>query len=162
MNWEAIGAVGEIVGAVGVILTLFYVAFQVRQNTKQSDLNTMALEEASDEAMANLSTIARWKVAENEDVARIYTEGLKDPHSLTEIEQVRFRSICGALLQTFQLIHFQTLHNRTRSFDWDSTIPTIKRMFKSNGGRWYWENYQQEWTVGFRDSVTEILSEDET
>jgi hypothetical protein len=33
MNWEAIGAVGEIVGAIAVIATLAYLAIQVRQNT---------------------------------------------------------------------------------------------------------------------------------
>jgi hypothetical protein len=30
MNWEAIGAIGEIVGALAVVLTLVYLAFQVR------------------------------------------------------------------------------------------------------------------------------------
>jgi|SRR5210317_52279 hypothetical protein len=30
MNWEAIGAVGEIVGAIAVIFTLIYLAYQVR------------------------------------------------------------------------------------------------------------------------------------
>jgi hypothetical protein len=34
MNWEAIGAIGEILGAVGVIVTLAYLAFQIRQNTQ--------------------------------------------------------------------------------------------------------------------------------
>ena len=33
MNWEAIGAVGEILGAIGVIVTLGYLAVQIRQNT---------------------------------------------------------------------------------------------------------------------------------
>ena len=33
MNWEAIGAVGEIVGAIAVIATLAYLAIQVRQGT---------------------------------------------------------------------------------------------------------------------------------
>jgi len=34
MNWEAIGAIGEILGAAGVILTLGYLAFQIRAGTK--------------------------------------------------------------------------------------------------------------------------------
>jgi hypothetical protein len=34
MNWEAIGAVGEAIGAFGVILTLGYLALQIRQNTR--------------------------------------------------------------------------------------------------------------------------------
>ena len=33
MNWEAIGAIGEFVGALAVVLTLGYLALQVRQNT---------------------------------------------------------------------------------------------------------------------------------
>ncbi len=33
MNWEAIGAIGEVVGAFGVILTLGYLAVQIRQNS---------------------------------------------------------------------------------------------------------------------------------
>ena len=34
MNWEAFGAIGEVVGAIGVILTLGFLALQIRQNTK--------------------------------------------------------------------------------------------------------------------------------
>jgi hypothetical protein len=35
MNWEAIGAVGEGVTAVGVIVTLIYLSYQIKQNTIQ-------------------------------------------------------------------------------------------------------------------------------
>ena len=34
MNWEAIGAVGEIVGATAVVVTLIYVAVQVRHGDR--------------------------------------------------------------------------------------------------------------------------------
>ena len=34
MNWDAIGAIGEIVGAFGVMVTLIYLALQIRQNSK--------------------------------------------------------------------------------------------------------------------------------
>ncbi len=34
MNWEALGAIGEILGAIGVIATLAYLAVQIRQNTR--------------------------------------------------------------------------------------------------------------------------------
>jgi hypothetical protein len=36
MNWEAIGAIGETLGGIGVIVTLIYLALQIRQNTKVS------------------------------------------------------------------------------------------------------------------------------
>ena len=34
MNWEAIGALGEVIGALAVFLTLIYLAVQVRQHTR--------------------------------------------------------------------------------------------------------------------------------
>ena len=36
INWEAIGAVGEILGAVAVVATLFYLATQIRRSTAQA------------------------------------------------------------------------------------------------------------------------------
>ena len=33
MNWDAIGAVAELLGAIGVIASLIYVATQIRRNT---------------------------------------------------------------------------------------------------------------------------------
>jgi len=33
MNWDALGAIGEIVGAIAVVATLFHLANQLRQNT---------------------------------------------------------------------------------------------------------------------------------
>jgi len=35
MNWEALAAIGELVGAFGVIASLGYLAIQIRQNTRQ-------------------------------------------------------------------------------------------------------------------------------
>ena len=37
MNWDAIGAIAESIGAVAVIATLLYLAIQIRQNTKSLD-----------------------------------------------------------------------------------------------------------------------------
>ncbi len=34
MNWDALGAIGELIGAVAVLLTLIYLAIQSRQNNE--------------------------------------------------------------------------------------------------------------------------------
>jgi hypothetical protein len=34
MNWDAIGSIGEIVGAAAVVITLYYLAVQIRQNSR--------------------------------------------------------------------------------------------------------------------------------
>lgn len=43
MNWDAIGAIGEIVGAAAVVLTLGYLAMQIRHSERATtDSNRMA------------------------------------------------------------------------------------------------------------------------
>ena len=37
MNWDAIGAIGEIVGAIAVVVTLLYLAKQTRSNARALD-----------------------------------------------------------------------------------------------------------------------------
>jgi len=46
MNWEAVGAVGEILGAIAVLITLGYLAVQIRQNTRA--MKTSALSSLHD------------------------------------------------------------------------------------------------------------------
>ncbi len=36
MNWEAISAIGEIVGALAVVITLVYLAIQIREQNRES------------------------------------------------------------------------------------------------------------------------------
>ena len=43
---EFLGNIGEFVGAIGVIVTLIYLAIQVRHSKRSTDANTRALEEA--------------------------------------------------------------------------------------------------------------------
>jgi len=44
MNWEAIGDIAELLGAVGVIASLVYLATQIRQSREQMERNTRALQ----------------------------------------------------------------------------------------------------------------------
>ncbi len=37
MNWEAIGAIGELMGAAVVVATLLYLVKQIKQNTESTE-----------------------------------------------------------------------------------------------------------------------------
>ncbi len=42
MNWTALGAIGELVGGVVVVVTLIYLAVQIRQNTRATHAHATA------------------------------------------------------------------------------------------------------------------------
>jgi hypothetical protein len=41
MDWNAIGALGEVVGAAGVVFSLVYLGTQIRSNTKQASADAI-------------------------------------------------------------------------------------------------------------------------
>jgi hypothetical protein len=60
MNWDAIAAVGEILGALAVLATLAYLSVQVSQNTKELSENAKALRRSELNAlMQNWSDLRR-------------------------------------------------------------------------------------------------------
>ena len=79
MNWEAIGAVGEILGAAGVIVTLVYLARQLGQHT------AMLRVQASSERLERDYDIAS-SVIESREVAEMWA---KDFDTLDEIDRHR-------------------------------------------------------------------------
>ena len=55
MNWDAIGAIGEVLGALVVVITVGYLAVQVRQNTAQQKREeTVSIQRGQNEVVAQL------------------------------------------------------------------------------------------------------------
>ena len=97
MNWEAIGAVGEVFGAVAVLITLLYLAKQVRQLNKQGHL------EAFQHMQDQLNTYLR-HISESEETAELVVKGRQSYSSLNEVERLRFDYV------QFQLLNFIESH----------------------------------------------------
>jgi hypothetical protein len=90
MNWDAVGAMAELLGAIGVILSLVYLAMQIRQNTKSlEDTRRLALAQSYEHrAQMAHDSILQLRDSEHalEAITRFHQEGAD---SLTEIEHAR-------------------------------------------------------------------------
>lgn len=52
MDWEAIGATAELLGAIGVIVSLFYLAYQIRRNSESVEAATaLSISEATQQRL---------------------------------------------------------------------------------------------------------------
>ena len=83
MNWEAASAVAEWIGVILVVVSLGYVAIQIRQNTRTV------------RAATELDTGRQWsefhaRVAHSQDMADIWDKGLTDPDRLSGQEKRKF------------------------------------------------------------------------
>jgi hypothetical protein len=96
MNWEALGAVGEIVGAAAVVATLAYLAAQIRQSSRIASLQaSQHLLEGSAELQA--------RIAQDEDLRRIFAAGCRSYDSLEGGDRQRFYAIVGEYLMRYEV-----------------------------------------------------------
>lgn len=54
VNWDAVGAIGEIVGATAVVVTLFYLAIQIRETRKEAQLTAAQAQRSAVQASREL------------------------------------------------------------------------------------------------------------
>jgi len=100
MNWEAVGAIGEIVGAGAVVATLIYLSVQIRAANKQAELESLrhtwdALNQFCD------------ALAGSKEAASIVNRGRASLASLDEDEALMFEHLHIRLLNTMESWHLQ-------------------------------------------------------
>ena len=103
MNWDAIGATGEILGAMVVLATLLYLAQQVRQsvNLARSSQNISLMEAYGD---------FNSQILGNPDVADLMVKLQQVPESLSEREVVQARHMAyryGNIVLSAELAYSQ-------------------------------------------------------
>ena len=88
MNWDAIGAVGEIIGALAVVLTLVYLSIQIKENTRISK------SEAYRESTGNWNDV--FKIFLDAD-SELILNALKSYNSLESSQKLQFDLLMIAL-----------------------------------------------------------------
>jgi hypothetical protein len=92
MNWEAIGAIGESVGATGVVISLLYLATQLRHNSRATKASAL------DQAVEDRQRMG--EITMQSDMAPIWRIGANDYYQLTLDERVRFNGMMLTMIMS--------------------------------------------------------------
>lgn len=96
MNWDAISAVSELIGTAAVIITLIYLASQIRQSNLQG------------QGEAYSAWITTWNETikgwiQDRDTVQIMQRGFDDMSTLSRVEQAIFSHQVAAMINHWQL-----------------------------------------------------------
>jgi len=93
VNWEAIGAIAELVGATGVIIFLVYLAKQINANSDNVSQNTKVLLSNTDVASNQITNeLYGWQINSSE-VAELTLKGNASFQSLDSIEKYQYAMV---------------------------------------------------------------------
>lgn len=162
MTISELGSIGEFVGAIGVVVTLIYLAYQIRQNTTQLKQNASMAKAAA----VNNSNIAlrhtRQSIFESGSLSKIFLSGNQDYSKLSELELLRYRLTLQNITDVMLDIYSQTLETNFSPENWDSQgVNLVLRVLDTDGGRWFWSNYQENYPKAFREELNRILRKQE-
>src|SRR5210317_2489400 len=117
MNWDAIGAIGEIIGAAAVVLTLGYLAIQIRQSTKLAN------------AEAHERAVEYWSEATaplmKPEMAELFQNGCESYKMLNAIDRMRFDTLISNMIMSFEL----AMEKKKHGFATDDFVASFERYF---------------------------------
>jgi len=141
---QDLGSLGEIVGAVATVATLFYLATQIRAST-------LATRAAA--AQTVHESFATWyrMLATDAGLSELMTKGLRDYSALSETERARFVSTSMTLLLCAQDAFIKWREGSLSSDLWCGWELVMMNLVNAPGGRVFW--YERSYLFGteFRD-----------
>ncbi|MEJ2130828.1 MAG: hypothetical protein P8Y95_04210 [Gammaproteobacteria bacterium] len=152
MEWtiQDLGAIGEFVGAIAVVVTLAYLAVQIRQNTA-------AMRAQSTTTVAQLAQATFLATMASPDITELMA---REEHgeALTESERRRLFALRMALFAAFENIY---LHHREGfapdevAASRDSRVVTI---LNTEAARQWWGDNKRHFAQGFQQHVDALLN----
>jgi mannosyltransferase OCH1-like enzyme len=103
-NLESLANLGEIIGAVTVVVSLIYLAVQVRQNTQAQQTENFS--RALDRVASIQATLSQ-----DPEMSVIFSKGVSDPSDLTSRERMQFTWTMYELFGAFEFMFFVSKAN---------------------------------------------------
>ncbi len=140
----------QVLGGIGVIASLIYVAIQIRNNAR-------AVRAATFLQISHTQTSALYNMASNIDLAELIVRGGNDFAALKGLDQARFRFHAMFVLTFNQNAYFQHKIGTLTSSDWDSFSGDLVSYLDMRGAREAWPTYRKRFNAEFQTYVNQLV-----
>jgi len=151
MSIQDWGAVGEIVGAIAVVVTLLYLAGQIRQNTQVA-------RSATRQAITQGATDFARNLTESGELTDLLHRSL-DGQALEPNEMLRVQAFFYMTMRQYENIHYQHLSGMLDEADWSGFRENLKGLFGTTLCYDYWGMEHRFYNPTFQGLVKQIISE---
>ena len=158
MNWDAVGAIAEVIGAIAIFVSLVYLAVQIRQSTQQAARALKANELAAFERNIESGNRIRELLILNPDLSDLLIKGYASYKKLDPAEKVRFGLLLRNIFSEMQgaYVRQQTINHDPDNFQASARL--IDDMVENNGVREWLSRNEPDWRPDFREFVYQRLA----
>ena len=154
INWEALGAVAELLGSVAVVITLLFLVKQIKTNSVMTQNATV---QASSDALGNWSR----QLTTNPELFRLYRSGLRGD-ALGNEDRALFDQVAFQAFNAISSVYLQYRNGGLAEDRWDSEMRIFAAILNTRGGRASWERQKSLLDVNFAEEVESRFDFDTT
>jgi len=151
MNWEAIGAIGEIIGAVAVVVTLAYLAVQVRNSTRIA-------RSATRQAIAETAMEHGTHLISDRDLMNALLRDFKGQDQ-DDVDRARLMAHNYITMRHYENILYQHQTGMIERDEWHGFRENLKAVLEWRSMREFWKNEGRYYSDAFRAEVSAIQRE---
>ncbi len=155
MTLQDLGGIGEFIGGIAVVISLVYLAVQIRQNTKSVRASTY-------QAILDSSRSDTELLLVHPHLERVYRVGRRNPEKLNDDERPLFRMLVAQILLSSESLFLQHQQGAIDSDYWQRRQQTLRGLLSQPGVRQWWAargTPREYYDPGFRELVDSILGE---
>lgn len=151
MNWGALGAVAEFIGAIGVIASLLYLAGQIRHSRR------VAQEDAARSVLSKMNAFLDG-ISREHGLADVWVRGSADLSSLKDqAEAVQFSTFMLSIFRTYE--EALAYQEAGVEWDWDGWKAQIREFIQTPGVAQWWSARQHWFSRPFQEMMTRYQAE---
>ena len=159
MDWEAVGAIAELLAAIGVIGSLVYLAKQIKANSDNVTQNTKALisdrDVSSNEAVLGLYG----RQIENPELAALTRKGYL-AEALSPEERYRFNLVLAGTFESHQTFFIQHKKGSVSDELWDYYSNSVDRLCQFPGVVAWWKQHGPDFNPTFAEYIQKKIPQD--
>jgi hypothetical protein len=154
MSWEAWAAIGQLIGAVGVVASLVFVGIQVRQSVRAAKATAF-------QGLVSSIIAVNMTHIENPKILEVIDRAGKG-EALTAPEHRLYVTLILSTARLAQSAHYQAQLGLVDKSKLESLVYNLVRHLKSDTGQAVWAELGQRSDAEFRDYIASLLERSDT
>ncbi|MFT5451232.1 MAG: hypothetical protein ACI9N9_000716 [Enterobacterales bacterium] len=155
MTLQSLASLSEIIGGIAVVMSLIYLAVQIRQNTRSGQTENYA--RTLERMGAMQSTMAN-----DGDFALLMSKGIADPSRLTTKEKIQFNWSMYESFGTFEFMFHTVNTNALPEEIWQRWSLTVAWWLTQPGVLIWWKAVPVPFTPSFTSYIESIINDNPT
>ena len=146
MTLNELGSLGEFISGLAVVVTLVYLALQIRHNTR-------AVRSSMHQDMIESTLRIAESVSDNENLGRIVLKAGEDYDNLTREEYIRFEAYAERVFSNFESVFYSYRNSMIEQDLWESWEASYLSDLSRDAIRRYWHDERPQHLRDFMDFV---------